>query len=205
MKLKLMAGTLFLVAVVLSDTIYRFPPIRYVTQEEVHERFLNDGKILMDIKGITDESATLVCTNWNCPTSIVVNAVQYSVVTDEWMGVISVDIMTPNRPESQRGHLKIYRDPNAWEARRSVFAGLVQSDCLRPADFAPHITIRNLDTMTNMMLVSNIHHGGTNKQFVVYKNLTVCADAPTNAVDFAVEIINAGLPEAERIPLPPAP
>ena len=37
------------------------------------------------------------------------------------------------------------------------------------------------------------------------KNITVCIRAATNAADFARELINAGLPEAERIPLPPVP
>ena len=99
--------------------------------------------------------------------------------------------------------MKVYRDPNAKEARRSVFAGLVQSDCLMPADFAPYIVANNLDPMTNMMHVTNIHFAGTNEQYVLYRNLTVDACAPTNAVDFAVAIINAGLPESERIVVVP--
>ena len=188
-----------------AETIYNFPPITHSTRGERHERFLNEGKSLMDIKGIPDESATLVCTNWVCPTSIVVNAIHYNLVTDEWIGVISADVMTTNVPQVKKAHVKIYRDPNAKEARRSVFAGLVQSDCLMPADFAPYIVANNLDPMTNMMYVTDIHFGGTNEQYVLYRNLTVEASAPTNAVDFAVAIINAGLPENERIVLPTQP
>jgi hypothetical protein len=55
------------------------------------------------------------------------------------------------------------------------------------------------------MYIAKQRDGGTNRQFVVYRNLSVCADAPTNAVDFAAAIINEGLPENERITLPPAP
>lgn len=185
-----------------AETIYRFPPIRHSTRQERHQSFLNDGKKVMDIKGIPDASETLVCTNWLCPTSIVVNAMHYNLVTDEWIGVISADVMTTNTPQVKKAHVKIYRDPNAREARRSVFAGLVQSDVFLPRDFAPRIVAYNLDTITNMMFVTDSYYGGTNKQWVIYKNMTVSASAPTNAVDFAVAIINAGLPENERIVIP---
>jgi len=177
--------------------------IRYPTQEETRTDFLNAGKQLMDLKGIPDGDETLVCANWICPTSIVVNAVRYNIVTEEWMSVISADIMTTNVLEGIRATARIYRKTNAKEARRSVFASLVQSDVLMPVDFAPYIFFRNLDPMTNMMAVCRTYNGVTNKQVLVYRNITVFAESPSNVVDFAAEIINAGLPEEERIPLPP--
>ena len=188
-----------------DEFVYRLPPITHSTREERYERFLNDGKKLMDIKGIPDESDTLVCTNWACPTSIVVNAVRYSLATDEWAGVISADIMTTDLSSAKRGRIRIYRESNAKEARRSVFASYNQSTSLSAATVASFVGAYNLDPATNMLVVSDTRHGGTNKLFVVYKNLAVRAYAPTNAVDFAAEIINAGLPEDDRIILPPAP
>ena len=199
---------IFVVAITMlygDELVYRLPPITHSTREERYERFLNYGKILMDIKGIPDESEMLICTNWVCPTSIVVNAVRYSLVTDEWMGVISADIMTTNFPPSKRAHVEIEREQSAKESRRSVFASFNQSDSLSAATVASFVSAHNLDPSTNMMVVSDTRYGGTNNQFVVYKNITVYAEDPTNAVDFAAAIINAGLPEAEQIPLPPAP
>ncbi len=205
MNIKLLSVVLFTTNIALAETGYCLPPVRYVTLEEMHEQFLNDGKELMDIKGIPDASASLVCANWTCPTSIVVNAVRYSLVTDEWKGVISADIMTTNFPLAKKGSVRIYWKPNAKEARRTVFAAYNQSSSLTAADIAPFITAHNLDPSTNMMYIAKQRDGGTNRQFVVYRNLSVCADAPTNAVDFAAAIINEGLPENERITLPPAP
>ena len=177
--------------------------IRYPTKEEIRTDFLNAGKQLMDMKGIPDGDETLVCTNWICPTSIVVNAVHYNIVTEEWMSVISADIMTTNALEGIRANVRIYRKPNAKDARRSVFASLVQSDALTLVDFAPNIFMRNLDPMTNMMAVSKTYNGITNKQVVVYRNIAVFSESPSDVVDYAAEIINAGLPEEDRIPLPP--
>ena len=206
MKQKLLLFSFAIISVMtLSESIYRLPPITYPTKEQMHERFLNDGKKLMDIKGIPDASETLVCTNWVCPTSIVMKAVRYSLVTDEWMGVISADIMTTNLPAMKTAHVKIEWEPNAKVARRTVFAAYNQSDSLSAITMASFVTTRNLDPMTNMMAVSKTYYGGTNEQFVLYRNLTVFVEAPTNAVDFAAAIINEGLPEAERISLPPSP
>lgn len=204
MKEKLLTFSFVVITfTMLSESIYILPKITYPTKQQIYERFLNDGKKLMDIKGIPDGSETLVCTNWVCPTSIVVNAVRYNLVTDEWMGVISADIMTTDSMVSKRAHVQIELESNALEARRSVFAAFVQSDALRPTDFAPYIFVHNLDPMTNMMAVFKTLNGVTNNLFVAYKNLTVFSEAPSNAFDFAAEIINAGLPEEERIPLPP--
>ena len=185
-----------------AETIYNFPPITHSTREERYQRFLDEGKMLMDAKGIPDESETLVCTNWVCPTSIVVNAVQYSLVTDNWMGVIYADVMSATIPTGKVARVHVYKKPNAKEARRSVFAGFVQSDAIRPASFAPYIIARNLDPATNMLYVTDIEYGGTNKQWVIYRNVKVFVKAPTNGIDFATAIINAGLPESERIVLP---
>ena len=202
MKKTAMVLTLISAVNCTAETIYNLPPITHSTREERYQRFLDEGKMLMDAKGIPDESETLVCTNWFCPTSIVVNAMQYSLVTDNWMGVISVDVMSAAISTGKVAYVKVYQEPNAKEARRSVFAGLVQSDVLLPADFAPRIIAMNLDPMTNMMYVTDTKYGGTNYQFVVYRNLCVFVESPTNGVDFATAIINAGLPESERIVLP---
>lgn len=179
--------------------------IRYPTKEEQRVNFLNAGKQLMDLKGVSDGDETLFCTNWTCPTSMVVNAMHYNIVTEAWESVISADIMTTNAPEEKVTNVRIYRKQNAKDARRSVFATLAQSDCLMPVDFAPYIFIHDLDPMTNMMVVSKTYNGVTNKQVVIYKDIVVFHESPSNSVDFAVEIINAGLPEEERIPLPPVP
>lgn len=58
-----------------DEILYRLPPIRHSIREERAEQYLNYGKQLMDVKGAPDVDDELVCTNWVCPTSIVVNAV----------------------------------------------------------------------------------------------------------------------------------
>ena len=70
-------------ALVSAQPIYRLPPITYPTQEETYADYLNNGNQLMALKGIPDGDETLICTNWVCPTSIVVNAQQYIVETNK--------------------------------------------------------------------------------------------------------------------------
>ena len=203
MKHKLATLVSLIANLMTAEIEYRLPPITYPTREEMYERYLNDGKALMDVKGIPDAIETLVCTNWVCPTSVVVNVEQYSIVKDEWAGVISTDIMTTNLPPMKKAHARIYLSSSAKAARRMVFASFNQSDVLMATDIAPRISVRNLDQATNMMFVASSRDGGTNDQWVIYKNMTVSANAPTNALDFAVAIINAGLPENERIAVTP--
>ncbi len=193
------------------DAVDDFPireVIRHPTKKEMFADFLANGKWLMDLKGIPDGDETLVCTNWVCPTSIVVNAEQYLVETNMWprLGLTTFRIMTTNEPSIKVANGKIEKATNGARTRLLAFANRAQTSFYLP-DFARGVAVYNYGTASNILFVTytffppeDIPEGD-----LLYKNIKLKIHAPTNAVDFAAAIINAGLPEEERIPLPPAP
>ena len=79
--------------------------------------------------------------------------------------------------------------------------------------YASGLIVLPVDPATNMMFMSNIDEDPQEWRRLIYKNLYVCYNVnsiatnsvATNALAFTSEIINAGLPEEDRIPLPPSP
>ena len=187
--------------------------IRYPTKEELRADFLSKGKWLMDLKGIPEGDETLVCTNWVCPTSIVVNTQlyvvntqQYAVETNNFLNLTHFTVMTTNDPPVKVASGDIEIVANGKIARCAVFAHRAQTSLYLP-DYARGVAVQTIGPATNMLFVSRavFHPGYMPKGNLAYKNITLEINAPTNFVNFAAEIINAGLPEGERITLPPAP
>lgn len=73
---------------------------------------------------------------------------------------------------------------------------------------ALNLSVRNLDSATNMLFLCSSHGNPSVRDVLIYKNLVLhmCAETNTvNAAALAAEIINAGLPEGERVALLPMP
>ena len=200
MKKRLVFAFVMISVSLLSSPIYRLPPITYPTKEEQFSDFLHDGKWLMELKGIPDGDETLVCTNWVCPTSIVVNAEQYSVMTNLNLLGISFKVMTTNEPPLKVADGNIQIATNAATARLVTFANCANTSLYLP-DYALGVSVQSLDTSTNVMAIVRYCHS-TDECDLICKNIMLKMYAQTNALDFAVAIINAGLPENERIVIP---
>jgi len=191
---------------------YTLPPITYMTPESTMQRARDRGHRLMSLKGIPDGDVTLVCTNWACPTSIVVNAVGYSVVTNGRDDSFKFKIMTTNSMPEEIAYGFVKMEANGREARLSAFVARSYTSMILDR-FAQGIKVHPIDPVTNMMFVTDVDYDPNTQQQLVYKNIhvsyefmnTVLSNPATNALAFTAAIINAGLPEAERIPLPPAP
>jgi len=108
-------------------------------------------------------------------------------------------LSTDPSDESARGRLFQFSD--AREARISGFMQRVTT--LGAVNEALNLSVVNLDPATNMMFLCSKHGSPSRSDVLIYKNLVLHMYAPTNAPLFAAEIINAGLPEEDRIPLPP--
>ena len=207
MKMKLLLLSFVLIGVsAVVEAADDFPIreiIRYPTQEEMFADFLANGKRLMDLKGIPDGDETLVCTNWFCPTSIVVNADQYLVETNMWphLGYATFKVMTTNMPSVKVANGNIEMSTDGKRARQMTFANCATTS-LHLSDYAPRVFVRVLDPSTNAMAITYVKHP-FDKCRLVYKNMRFTTYALTNALDFATAIVNEGLPEEERIPLPP--
>ncbi len=162
----------------------------------------------MELKGIPDGDETLVCTNWDCPTSIVVNAVKYDVVTNWWRGVLEFDVMTTNLPPEKIAGGKVRIESGGREARLAAFAAISCTD-MSLHMFAQGIRVQPIDSTTNMMFLTEANCDPTATQYLIYKNIHVCYDVvnvatnsvATNALVFTAALINEGLPEEDRISL----
>ena len=178
--------------------------IRYPTQEETYADYLNNGNQLMALKGIPDGDETLVCTNWVCPTSIVVNAQQYIVETNKCLSLTNFKVLTTNDPPEKVASGGIEVKANGKIARCVAFAHRAQTSFYLP-NYARGVRVQVIGSATNMLFVTytSFSPDETSIGNLAYKNITLEIRAPTNAVDFAAAIINEGLPEEERIPLSP--
>ena len=202
----------FITCVMSQEPNYTLSPIIYMTPESTKQRARKRAHTLMALKGIPDGDAALVCTNWVCPTSIVVNAVRYDVVTNMWEGTIEFDIMTTNLPPEKIARGEIETKANGLEARLSAFADESLTSMALQI-YAGGLMALPVDPATNMMFMTSIDEDPQEWRRLIYKNLYVCynvtsiatSSAATNALAFTAAIINEGLPEAERIVLPPAP
>ncbi len=208
-SLVLALSTLLAIAV---EPNYTLPPITHMTAEMEQQESRDRGHRLMALKDIPDGDAALVCTNWVCPTSIVVSAVRYDVITNMWEGTIKFDVLTTNLPPEKIAKGEVETKENGLEARLSAFIDESLTSMALQI-YASGLIVLPVDPATNMMFMSNIDEDPQEWRRLIYKNLYVCYNVnsiatnsvATNALAFTSEIINAGLPEEDRIPLPPSP
>ena len=67
-----------------------------------------------------------------------------------------------------------------------------------PRSVARHPVVLNVDPATNAFFITS-KDGLEKFDALVYKNLVLSISAPTNAMEIALALMNAGLPEDERI------
>ena len=179
--------------------------------EQMHWR-RNQGNQLMQYVGISAGDSTLVCTNWACPTSIVVNAIRYDVVTNWWRGDFEFDIMTTNSQPERIAGGEIECFENGLESRAAAFADI--SCTSMPMDmYAQGVLVQPIDTETNMLFLTHIDSHPQSWKRLIYKNICIRYSAAsattnsvaTNALAFTAALINEGLPEEDRVPLSPTP
>ena len=185
---------------------YTLPPVTNMTPEMERYELRQRAHRLMELTGTPDGDATLVCTNWVCPTSIVVNAVRYDVVTNWLDDILEFDIITTNQSPERIATGIVRRKENGQEARLSAFASRSHTS-MTLQTFAQGICVHAIGSATNMMFVGETYYEPDSRQHLVYKNLHVRYEVvhnatnsvATNALIFTSEIINAGLPESDRI------
>ena len=208
MKQKLIVFLLVMIGVLaVAEAFDDFPIreiVRYPTKEDMRTDYLRNGKNLMELKGIPDGDETQVCTNWFCPTSIVVNAEQYQVVTNKCLTLTYFKVLTTNESPIMVASGDIEVLTNGKVARCNAFAHRAQTSLYLP-DYASSVAVQCIGTATNMLFVTYTSFLSDEMPTgnLVYKNIALEIDAPTNSIFFAAAIINEGLQENERIPLPP--
>ena len=154
----------------------------------------------MALMGVSHGEETAICTNWTMPTNIVVGGNSYTFTTDD-SSFFHVVALTNVTEYLAKGYLE--RCSNGREARIHGFAQRMSFISVgTTVSHALSLSVRNLDPSTNMMFLCSTHGIPDIRDVLIYKNLVLHMCAETNAVNavaFAAEIINAGLPESERV------
>lgn len=156
------------------------------------------GDMLMSYFHIGDGHDDKLASEWRFPTSLVVNAETYLLSGTDDDGCFTVKDETNSTSYVVEG--RIMRTPDVQTARRRVFAHL--ATCNLPVDtIAEHIVLTPFDTHTNGFYAALNPQSRSTRSYLASKGLFMYIEGVSNRFDFAIALLNAGLPENERVPL----
>ncbi len=172
-------------------------------EDWMHQR----SRHLMMLMGVSVGDSSSVCTNWCMPTNICHNGDSFLISRigscHDRFGVY----MATNA-QQRVAHVIPHGFRNGRESRIEGFLTYLRHVRHGQLETAMGLSVNNLDAAANMLFLSS-KAGITPKcDVLIYKNLVLhmCAETNTvNAAALAAEIINAGLPESERVPILPMP
>lgn len=152
----------------------------------------NQGKKLRELLSVDEGSSTLAYSSWFFPTSIVVNAVSYMVSTNEYQGFCLKENNECAEPVL-RGSFMIKQ--NERETREAAFA---------------MAALNNLGlqwvadrSVVNYLAINFLSLESDDEKIFISRNLCFRMRSATNDTDVVMALINAGVPESERIVLSP--
>ena len=176
------------------------PLVQTLSESESAQLRRQDGIELMQAMNVPDGSLAVRYSEWSFPTSVVIGAISYQVVTGE-LNSFTVESLAVPSTKLADGFVQV--EANEKEARIAAFGEVASSTSFtfdwvaRAFSFTP--------VMPGVMRLGLTNQSANVEEAFVNKNLVVFIRAPSNGVTIATSLINAGLPENERIPLPPAP
>ena len=150
-----------------------------------------DGHKIMQIKGVGAGDPLSFCGSWQIPQSISHNGALFSVTNINDAGAFELyDEVAGTKVKA-----KLMRFENEEIARLRTFVRFGACD-FGPESLAKLLTVSNITS--NALFVDDPKNSSPNA-FLVYKNLSLNLIAATNRFDFALALLNAGLPEGERL------
>ena len=195
------------------------PGLETVRQVSLEDFWAEHIQELMSLLGVGDGSTNDVCRSWEAPGEISVGQDRYDVRIANGGGFT----VTLSGASNEAARCYVVQYANARSARRMEFGGwlgwkvvtpvsdpnrkpwevqsrLCPSSSGRsdPRSAARFTVVVNVDSATNALYVTS-KDGLEKFDALVYKNLVLSISAPTNALEIAVALMNAGLPEDERI------
>ena len=188
------------------------PPHRTFNLKRSNESIFNrQGRRLMQMAQFPDGNENLVCTNWVCPTSIVVNAHRYEVRTNLWGGG-----MTELRLiDSNSNEIDYFSYDNKNNGKEAVLKAFSQKAAVSMPlrDYVRNLIILPLDPSTNSLYLAINFDPRYSRSELVYKSMVIeywprqrrdgslAIGADVSPIAIMTAILNAGLPESERIDL----
>ena len=170
----------------------RIPPPPDPSEDWMHQ----SSRHLMMLMGVQAGDMSAVCTNWFMPTNICLNGTSYDISRPE---PDQFEIYMTTNAQQEVAHGRCYEFNNGKDARIEGFLLYLCQVKKGPIGTAFGLSVNNLDPATNMLYLSSKEGISPACNVLICKNLVLHMCAPTNAVEFAVAILNAGLPENERI------
>ena len=197
------AGTL-LIAAASAELAMKLPLSTLTENAEAHSKSVE----LMSLMGIDDNGDTARVDNWSFPTSIVFNAVHYRVDPSMTDNSGLFDICSQDNSGELVASGKMVRKQSALLARRYPFVDLA-AECTVPLyNLSQMYALMPLDSSTNIFYFSCKTNYPSSRIYLVYKNIAMLMrfstseqEIATNKLKFAAALMNAGLPENERVPL----
>ena len=159
------------------------------------------GQELMSALAVPEGDESQAFASWSYPTSIVIRSIPYQIDV-EWHN-IGCKVFSTNNLSEPVAEASMKQTGNGKKARAYGLGGIAVGCSLMTETLANKLSVAYLDPATNTLFVSWKSQDYRHKNYLICKNLILGIRAHTNALDFAVAILNAGLPEAERIVLPP--
>ena len=188
------------------------PPHRTFNLKRSNESIFNrQGRRLMQMAQFPDGNENLVCTNWVCPTSIVVNAHRYEVRTNLWGGG-----MTELRLiDSNSNEIDYFSYDNKSNGKEAVLKAFSQKAAVSMPlrDYVRNLIVLPLDVSTNSLYLARNFESRYSRSELVYKSLVIeywprprrdgslAIGDDVSPIAIMTAILNAGLPEDERIDL----
>ena len=165
------------------------------SEDWMHQR----SRHLMMLMGVQAGDLSAVCTNWFMPTNICLNGISYDISRPD---PDQFEIHMTTNAQQEVAHGRSYEFNNGKDARIEGFLLYLREVKKDQIGTAFGLSVNNLDPATNMLYLSSKEGISPACNVLIHKNLVLHMCAPTNAVEFAVAILNAGLPENERIAIP---
>ena len=181
-------------------------PLLYISGLEITVKPADDlkdslGQELMSALAVPEGDETLSFSSWSYPTSIVVRTIPYRVDVG-WLES-GCKVYSTNDVTYPLAEISVTRMSNEKDARLYCLGNIALGCSLMAETLARSLSVEYLDPATNTLFVSWRNQDDHRRSHLISKNIALWIRAHTNALDFAVAILNAGLPEAERIVLPP--
>lgn len=189
---KLVIAMMHFVALFVPCGLGQSIPLR----EDIDEDILEQGRELMMLKNVTAVSGTNVIGTWVWPSRIVVRGMEYGVAHNERdFTVFSISNATYSLVKGD-----LMRLTDGRTALEYAFGVKAAATNMGLGDFAGLVNVRALDSATNALYVTHGEFRQNKRDCLTYKNLLLRTYGSTNNIDFAISLLNAGLPELERLP-----
>ena len=159
---------------------------------------IGKGRQLMTLLEIPYAVSPVNMLSWNSPTSIMMNAQRFVVDIDSKDGDYKIVSSTNSNERIAYGSVCVMN--NGADARLGAFAWV--ANCSVPVEgMASYVKMQTVDVHTNVFYLTYSIQSPRTPVYYVHKNVCLEVHAATNRLEIANALMNAGLPENERVPL----